>query len=76
MRDVNRTALINQIRGLLGEFGVVVPKVATRIRAQLPQILEDAENGLPALAREVLAELLDQFRELDPKDAGVRPEDP
>ena len=61
----NRTALANQIRGLLTEFGVVVPKGIAKLRRQLPQILEDAENGLTALAREVLADLLEQFRELD-----------
>jgi transposase len=61
----HRTALVNQIRGLLGEFGLVVPKGITRLRAQLPQLLEDAENGLPVLAREVLAGLREQFRELD-----------
>src|SRR5271165_1275723 len=61
----NRTAQVNQIRGLLGEFGLVVPKGVSRLRRELPGILEDAENGLPALAREVLAGLLDQFREFD-----------
>jgi transposase len=35
------------------------------LRRELPGILEDAENGLPALAREVLAGLLDQFRHFD-----------
>jgi transposase len=61
----NRTALVNQIRGLLGEYGLVVAKGVARLRAQMPQILEDAENGLPALAREVLEGLLEQFRDLD-----------
>ncbi len=61
----NRTALVNQIRGLLGEFGVVVPKGVRSLRAQLPAILENADNGLPALGREVLDGLLEQFRELD-----------
>ena len=61
----NRTAQVNQIRGLLGEFGLVVPKGVARLRRELPGILEDAENGLPALAREVLAGLLDQFQEFD-----------
>ncbi len=56
----NRTALVNQVRGLLGEFGVVVPIGIRRLRVQLPQILEDAENGLPVLARQILAELLQQ----------------
>ena len=61
----NRTAQVNQIRGLLGEFGLVVPKGVARLRRELPGILEDAENGLPALAREVLAGLLEQFHEFD-----------
>jgi transposase len=66
----NRTAQVNQIRGLLGEFGVVVPKGVARLRRELPGILEDAENGLPALAREVLAGLLDQFHEFDARLAA------
>lgn len=61
----NRTAQVNQIRGLLGEFGIVVATGVARLRRAMPQILEDAENGLPALAREVLAGLLEQFHELD-----------
>lgn len=60
-----RTALGNQLRGLLGEFGLVIPQGVRRLRAQLPQILEDAENGLPALAREQFAQLLERLRELD-----------
>ena len=61
----NRTAQVNQIRGLLGEFGLVVPQGVGRLRRELPGILEDAENGLPALAREVLCGLLEQLREAD-----------
>lgn len=60
-----RTAQVNQIRGLLGEFGLVVPQGIARLRRQLPQILEDAENGLPDLARELLNELLGQLRQGD-----------
>jgi transposase len=60
-----RTAQVNQIRGLLGEFGLVVPRGVARLRRELPGILEDAENGVPALAREVLSGLLEQLREAD-----------
>ncbi|MEO7207764.1 MAG: transposase, partial [Steroidobacteraceae bacterium] len=38
----NRTAQVNQIRGLLGEFGRVVPKGVARLRRELPGILKDA----------------------------------
>lgn len=61
----NRVAQVNQIRGLLGEFGLVMSTGVARLRRELPGILEDAENGLPALAREVLAGLLEQLREAD-----------
>lgn len=61
----NRTAQVNQIRGLLGEFGLVVPQGVARLRQALPDILEDAENGLPDLAREVLCGLRAQLHELD-----------
>lgn len=60
-----RTAQVNQMRGLLGEFGVVVPLGIKRLRKELPRILEDAENGLPALARAILADLLEELRHLD-----------
>ena len=42
----SRTAQANQIRGLLGEYGIVLAKGVSQLRARLPEILEDAENGL------------------------------
>lgn len=60
-----RTSQVNQIRGLLGEFGLVVPQGIAKLREQLPQILEDAENGLGDLARQLLNDLLGQLRHLD-----------
>jgi len=39
-----RTALCNQIRGLLAEYGLVIPKGVSVIRRQIPALLEDAEN--------------------------------
>ncbi len=52
-------AQVNQIRGLLVEFGFVVPQGISVLRNRLPDILEDAENGLPAMARQILNDLLD-----------------
>jgi transposase len=65
----SRTAQVNQIRGLLAEFGLVVAQGIEKLRGQLPAILEDAENGLPALARETLNELLKQLRYFDERVA-------
>src|SRR5215813_6454783 len=39
-----RTALVNQIRGLLAERGIVIAQGITRLRHQLPAIVEDVEN--------------------------------
>jgi len=36
-----RTAQANQIRGLLGEFGVVIPQGIAHIAKRLPRILEE-----------------------------------
>lgn len=58
-----RTAVANEIRGLLGEYGIIVPKGVGRVRAELPVILEDAENGLSAAGRELIADLYEQLLE-------------
>ena len=60
-----RTALVNQIRGLLAEYGIVMDKKISVVRRELPLILEDAENELTPLSRELFNELLDELRGLD-----------
>jgi transposase len=60
-----RTAQANQIRGVLGEFGIAVPVGMAALFRRLPDILEDAENGLPALVRQLLERLRLQLVELD-----------
>lgn len=65
----NRTAQVNQIRGLLAEFGLVVPQGIEKLRCRVPGILEDAENGLPMLARATLADLMEQVRHWDERVA-------
>ena len=42
-----RTAQANQIRGLLGEFGLVIPKGIYNVAKRVPELLEDASNELP-----------------------------
>lgn len=63
-----RTALVNQIRGLLQEFGMVIPKGRQHVNQYLPRILEDAENGLSGLFREALHGL---YRDLSHFDQRV-----
>ena len=60
-----RTAQANQIRGLLSEFGIVIPRGIKAIPKNIPDILEDAENQLPGTMRQLLQRLHDHFKELD-----------
>lgn len=46
-----RTALINRIRGLLAEFGLVFAQSPQALRAVLADVIEDATNELPGVAR-------------------------
>ena len=60
-----RTALCNQVRGLLGEYGIVLPKGVSAVRKRLPELLEDAENGLSNFLRPLLADCYRQLQEID-----------
>jgi transposase len=60
-----RTALVNQIRGLLGEYGITIAQGITAARKRLPEILEDADNGLNPSVRVLFARLYEQVQALD-----------
>lgn len=61
----DRTAMANRMRGLLAEFGMVLPKGVQALKGAMAEMLEDAENGLPGLARRALADLWERFMELE-----------
>lgn len=61
----HRTALINQIRGLLMEYGIIIPKGANHVRSHLPKILSDTANGLTEDMRELLTGLSSELLHLD-----------
>jgi transposase len=69
-----RNAQANQIRGLLGEFGIVLPQGITHLRGQLPEILEDGDNGLPGLMRSLLSRLQAQLAQLEQQLAALERE--
>lgn len=64
-RVAERTALCNQLRGLLAEYGVVAPKGVATLRRRLPELLEDAEAPLTPTFRQLLHRAYRQLRELD-----------
>jgi transposase len=49
-----RTALVNQLRGLLGEFGVVVAAGRRRFEQALPRLIAQDSHEVPTLLREAL----------------------
>jgi transposase len=60
-----RTALINRARGLLGEYGIVLPRSPGVLKRELPAELENAENGMTVIARSLLARVLEHLRDLE-----------
>jgi transposase len=66
-----RTAQANQIRGLLLEYGIVIPKGIGQVRRAIPAILEDAENTLTCQFRTLLSELYEEMVHLDERIACV-----
>jgi transposase len=61
---MRRTAVVNQVRSLLLERGLTLPKGRSHVDRQLPRILEDAESKLSGSFRVLLAQLqveLDQL---------------
>jgi transposase len=61
----HRTAVINQIRGLLAEYGLVIAPSPEKVRPAVVRFLDDAASGLTAYARDTFAELSEQVTELD-----------
>ena len=59
-----RTGLSNHIRGLLMEFGIVIPQGFAALHRQIPEILEDGDNELPDLYRPTLQLLYQRLCEL------------
>jgi transposase len=60
-----RTAQANQIRGLLAEFGLIIPRGLWLIRQRVPAMLDAAGDAVPLAFRHLIERLLDHLKELD-----------
>jgi len=69
-----RTALINQIRGLLLERGIVFPAGAANLRNRMAAILEDADQNLTPRIRKVLVHLWQEWKDLNAEIDSVSDE--
>lgn len=58
------TAQANQIRGLLAEYGFIIPKGISHIPKRVPEIFEDGENDLPGSFRLLIQRLVEHLKEL------------
>jgi transposase len=66
-----RTAKVNQIRGLLAEYGIVVGRRVDTLRNALPLLLEDVDNGLTIDFRLLLEGLQQDLVTLDERVADL-----
>jgi transposase len=70
IRELLQTRLTgqsNQIRGLLLEYGIAIPKGIRHLMKQLPDIIDDETNHLTPLFRELLRELYEEMNHLEKK---------
>ena len=64
-----RTAQANQVRGMLAEFGHIIPQGIHNLPKRVPEILENASAEMPEAFQALILRLLDHLRGLD-RQAG------
>jgi transposase len=60
-----RTALVNEIRGLLSEYGIILPQSITKFRALIVDKLPEEQVKLTTLSAELFWQLYDEFRAVE-----------
>ena len=60
-----RTALVNEIRGLLAEYGIVLPQSVTKFRHAFIATLEAEQTKLTPLSTEIFTQLYEEFGALE-----------
>ncbi len=72
----NRTAVANQMRGLLSEYGVVMEKKLAVLRSEIPFLLEDPDQPITVVARDFIAELYAELcgydRQIKNKEIAIK----
>ena len=61
----NRTALINEIRGLNLEYGITIPQGALKVKKELQLIIDNNSNELTSISRELMRELYEELVEIE-----------
>ena len=71
-RKKNRTAVVNQIHGLMGEFGVELQKGRRTMLPKAAASLDDATSVVPALLRTKLRRQIEEIRRLTDQMAEIK----
>jgi len=58
-----RTAIGNELRGILGEYGLIIPQGQKGLRENVLWLLEEASNQLSAQGRQLIHDLREQWLE-------------
>ena len=66
-----RTAQANQIRGLLTEFGLIVPQGIAQVARRVPALIEEARDELPGAFQALVQRLLEHLKALDCQVAEI-----
>ena len=72
----NRTALINEIRGLCLEYGITIQSGAATVKRALCNIIADSSNELTPLSRECMQGLYDELLDTEARLKGLDKKDP
>lgn len=64
-RQKSLTCLTNQLRGLLAEYGIVLPQGVGELKRTVPALLEQADNGLSSLMRQELKAVYEEWCALE-----------
>jgi transposase len=61
-----KVALMNEMRGLLGEYGIIRPTGIAKLRTELPKLIEDAaDERLTQILRDLVSELYDELLQVE-----------
>ena len=67
-----RTALINEVHGLMLEYGIVLPKGVAKFRQAVVEKLEADKDKLTALSHELFWKLVQEFVDLEKRIASYQ----
>ena len=70
----SRTQIGNQIRGLLAEYGIVLPQHLIQVRRALPQLIDEKETRLSDFAKRLFSSLYEELQALDERILAIEAE--